>query len=116
MTDTPKFSYKLRPGYGSKDLLLDFNAKQSADQLQAELISILENNGFKFESAEDLWMNDELLFNFSSQNGAIVLSRDIWDFIFVHGDKNQADIFKIDALLSANSLFEKLPVDFSEYK
>lgn len=111
-----KYSYKLRPGYSSKELLLDFNANQLPDQLQQDLITILENNGFKLDGVSDLWVNDELQFKYKSNNGLVILSRDIWDFFFIIGENNQADILELDKLLLNNPLFKKLEVDFSRYK
>lgn len=61
-------------------------------------------------------MNDQLLFNFKSENGIVTITRDIWDLFFIEGANNQEDILKLDNRLSKNPLFEKLNVDFSEYK
>jgi hypothetical protein len=57
-----KFAYKLRPGYKSKELLIDFEIPKSSDELQKVIISILKENGFQFKNAHDIWMNDEYLF------------------------------------------------------
>lgn len=97
----------LRPGYGCDELLLEFNAQHSADALEQELFFILENNGFKFEAVEDLWMNDELLFKFKSTNGALELSRDNWDFIFILGEKKSSRYFKAGCLTGSEPTVRK---------
>ncbi len=111
-----KYSYKLRPGYGSDELLIDLDARNSPDQLQQDLFHLLEQNGFKLKETKDLRMNDELLFIFSSDNGTISLLRDIWDLFFILGEnKNQTDILKLDQMLSENPLFEKMIANYSDY-
>ena len=116
MTVIPKYSYKLRPGYESSELLLEFNCGKSADDLQNDLFTILKNANYQLTGSGDLWMNDEVLFFFNSKKGTVILSRDIWDFFFIMGEKNQTDILKIDHVLSENELFLKQEVDFSEYQ
>lgn len=116
MNNTSKYSYKLRPGYGSKELLLDFNTNESPDQLQQELHALIEKAGFVLTDANDLWINDELLFNYTSKNGVITFSRDVWDMFFIMGKDNQTDILLLDKLLCENPLFEKTEVDFSAYE
>ncbi len=77
---------------------------------------MIESAGCSFFKASDLWVNDEVLFTYKSKNGTIVLSRNIWDLFFIMGEQNQADIFKLDTLLSENPLFEKIEVDLKEYE
>jgi hypothetical protein len=111
------YSYKLRPGYGSEELLLDFDAKNDPDGLQNELITMLEKSGFQLIKTADLWINGELLFTFSSNNGTLSFSRDNWDCFFILGEnKNQADIIKLDQILSENPLFEKVIANYSDYR
>lgn len=111
-----KYSYKLRPGYGSKKLLLDFDATKFPNKLQKKLTVMLKENGFKLENVNDLEINNEFLFEYKSTNGLITLSRDIWDFFFITGDDNQVDIIKLDKFFSKDNLFEKLEIDFSVYQ
>lgn len=116
MNSTFKYAFKLRPGYGSEELLIELDAKESPDQLLPDLFGIVELAGFKLEETGDLWMNDEFLFIFSSDNGTISISRDSWDLFFILGENNQADILKLDQLLSVNPLFEKIIADYSDYQ
>ncbi len=118
MKSDSKYTFKLRPGYGSEELLLELDGKDEPNQLQEDLFLILLQNGFKQGKAEDIWQNDEWCFYFHSKEGTVLLSRDtVWDFFFLIGeDKNQADILKLEQLLSENPLFEKIMVDYSDYK
>ena len=116
MKNKTKYSYKFRPGYGTKELLLDINCKGAPDALQIDLLKIINDANFTIVGVEDLWMNDELLFEFKSKNGTIVITRDIWDLFFVVGNHNQIDMMRLDKILSENPLFEKLEVNFSDYE
>ncbi len=69
-----------------------------------------------FESFEDIWMNDEVIFTVDSDQGQILLSKDIWDLVFVMAEDNQSCILFIDKILSNNSIFKKEEVDFNDYK
>ena len=113
-----KYTYTLRPGYGSEELLIELNGKDKPNQLQEDLFLILLQNGFNQGKTEDIWQNNEWCFYFHSKNGTIILSRDtVWDLFFLIGEnKNQADILRLAWLLSENPLFEKITVDYSDYK
>ena len=100
MKSTTKYSYKLRPGYGSKELLLDIDCKGFPDALQNDLLKIIEDANFTVIGVRDLWVNDQLLFECKSKNGTITITRDIWDLFFVTGNDNQRDIMRLDKLFS----------------
>lgn len=116
MKSTTKYSYKLRPGFGSKELLLDFDCNGRPDSLQNDLFKLLEDANFTITGVGDLWMNDQLLFEFKSQTKTVTITRDIWDLFFITAENNQSAITKLDELLSDHPLFEKMEVDFSEYE
>ncbi|WP_343635072.1 hypothetical protein [Fluviicola sp.] len=117
MKTTAKYTYKLRPGYGSEELLIELDGKDQPDQLEIDLIRILLQNGFEQGKTEDIWQNDEWIFHFHSEAGTILLSRDtVWDFFFLLGENNQPDILKLDWILAENPLFEKVIVNYSDYK
>ena len=97
--------YKLRPAYGSKELLIEFNLKSNIDELIQKLTELLEANGFKFDGIRDVWMNDEFWFHFSSENGGVILSKDIYDIVFITGENNQKDILRIDEILKKHDAY-----------
>ena len=70
----------------------------------------------KFESIQDLWMNDEVIFTVDSDHGQFLLSKDNWDFALIMAEDNQSCILSIDKILSSNSIFKKEEVDFNDYK
>ncbi|NHF60876.1 hypothetical protein FK220_016095 [Flavobacteriaceae bacterium TP-CH-4] len=111
-----KYRYKLRPGYGSEKLLLEFDAVETPEYFLLELVNMLSLCGFEQMGTIDLWMNDEILIGMRSTNGTITLSLNIWGMIFIVGNHNQQDILRIDELLALSQAFEKQEVDFSAYR
>lgn len=117
MNNLPTYTFKLRPGYGTEELLIELDGKDQPDRLQNDVFRILLNNGFTEGKTEDMWQNDEWVFHFHSEKGTILFSRNtVWDFFFLVGENNQSDILKLDQILSENPLFERLIVNYSDYK
>lgn len=110
------YKYHLRPGYGSDELLLEFILDSSDIQFGKDLLETLQSINPKIDSVEDLWMNDEILLQVSSDKGAFLFSKDIWDFAFITAENNQACIEHIDLVLSKSDLFKKEDVNFEDYK
>lgn len=61
-------------------------------------------------------MNDEIIYTINSDLGLFTLSKDIWDLAFLMADENQSCILKINDLLGNDNRFEKIEVDFNDYK
>ena len=110
------YQYLLRPGYGSQELLLEFFLDSTDTQFENDLFTTLQSINPKVETAEDLWMNDEMLLQVSSDKGAFTLSRDNWDFVFIMAANNQLCIKLIDEILINSELFKKGEVDIDKYK
>ena len=55
------YRYHLRPGYGSKELLIELLPKSADQVFLDELFGILDQLNAKVKDAQDLWMNDEVL-------------------------------------------------------
>jgi hypothetical protein len=111
-----EYSYKLRPAYSSADLLIEFENTGDSEIFLPYLLDLLQNNGFQRKETVDVWMNDEIWIVFSSDNGKIILSHSIWDIIFITGEHNQKDILRIDKILLDSGKFDKLKVNFDDYK
>ncbi len=109
------YTYHLRPDYGSNKLLLEFVLDSSDTEFGRDLLTTLKDLNPKVDSFEDLWMNDEVLLNVSSDKGAFLLSKDVWDFAFIMAENNQSCIILIDEILNNTGLFKKEDVDFENY-
>ena len=110
-----KYAYKLRPGYNSSELLIEFTKTGNANDFIEQLISLLKKNNFVYKDTSDIWMNDEIWIHLNSDNGKITITKDIWDFVFILGEQNQNDIIIIDKILIESGNYEKENVDYSEY-
>ena len=110
------YKYKLRPGYKSSELLIEFNLKSANNEFFESLYQALKSCGLQKRSTTDLWMNEEVLIEFGSIFGDFELSIDIWDDVFIMSPNNQGVIIKIDEILSKNSAFTKQKVNFDVYK
>jgi hypothetical protein len=110
------YRYRLRPGYGSKDLLIELLPKSADEAFFGELFGILKRVNAKVADVSDLWMNGEVLLNCDSDYGQFMVSKDIWDLVFIMADKNQPVIAKIDELLRENGRFLSEAVDYKQYR
>ena len=61
-------------------------------------------------------MNDEYIFDVQSDIGSFSISKDIWDFVFIMSDDNQDCLKKINLILLNNKNFQKVEVNFEDYK
>lgn len=109
-------TYRLRPCYGSSELLIEFIHGPENNSFFRELKNALQSLAIEITATEDLWMNDEVLLTLSSSAGTFTFSKDIWNFAFIMANDNQECILKIDALLSKHALFIKQEVNFNDYK
>jgi len=115
LKDKP-YTYKLRPGYNSKELLIEFTVGNRAAELIGDLNQILIANKFHYNRTEDLWMNDEVLHHFSHKLGSIIVSVDIYDSVFILGNPEQAAIIEIDIILDDHPYFTKEKISFDLFK
>ena len=112
----PPYKYYLRPGYGSANLLIEFISGVENDTFNIDLFDAIKTIRPELIDLQDLWMNDEVLYFIQSNLGDFLLSKDIWDLAFIMADHNQTCIAKINELLLADSRFEKIEVNFDDYK
>jgi len=111
-----KYKYNFRPGYKSQDLLIEiFSGAENEDFLSDFLNAISEINP-KVDSIKNLWMNDEHLFEITSDAGFFILSKDIWDLAFIMSDENQECLNTINSILLKDQNFQKTEVNFDDYK
>jgi hypothetical protein len=110
------YKYYLRPGYGSEKLLIEFMSGVEEETFLLHLFDAIKSIHPEIIDLHDLWMNDEVLHSINSILGQFTLSKDIWNFAFIMSDDNQTCIAKINDLLIADNRFEKIEVDFDNYK
>ena len=109
------YKYHLRPEYKSENLLIEFFSGVENEKFLSELLNSLIEINPKIEGKTDLWINDEIIFKVYSDFGNFLLSKDIWNLAFIIS-KNQECIHKINSILLNDIRFEKVEVNFGDYK
>lgn len=109
-----KYKYHFRPGYGSENLLIEIYTGISDENFDSDLLDTIKEINPEQTSSEDLWMNDEMVYEFNSSVGNFNLSKSTWGDVFFMSD-DQKCIHVINSLLVKDSRFEKVEVDFDKY-
>ncbi|HSY62329.1 MAG TPA: hypothetical protein VK796_10655 [Cytophaga sp.] len=110
------YKYYLRPGYGSEKLLIEFISCANEETFMLDLFDALKHIKPELINLNDLWMNDEVLYSISSTLGEFTLFKDLWGLAFIMADHNQGCIANINELLMKDNRFEKIEVNFDDYK
>jgi len=106
--------YRVRPGYGSKNLLVEFMSDSSDEAFLAVLRSVFSANGIKAKRKEDLLFLFRTVMD--SPAGTFEVDHDEWSMVWVHADKSQNVIPYLDRILTASGQFQKEEVDFAQYE
>ena len=108
------YKYRVRPGYGSTKLLIEFMSDSSDEAFVAALRSVFSASGVRAQTKEDL----VFLFRTVMQSpvGSFELDHDEWSMVWVHADENQDVIPYLDRILTASGQFQKEEVDFAQYE
>ncbi|BDU24385.1 hypothetical protein [Flavobacterium sp. GSB-24] len=110
------YKYHFRPAYKSEELLIDiFNGAEN-ESFIPDFVHAIQELKPKMIDILDLWMNDEVLMTYDSEIGSFTISKDIWGFAFIMAENNQDGLARIDSILEQSELFEKVQVDFENYK
>ena len=105
-------SYRVRPGYGSEKLLIEFGPSSVDERFVADLKNVLSQQGLR-PRGTDHYVIGEAIF-FDSPAGPFELDDDGWA-VFVHADNNPAAIHYLDEIFQRSGLFRKEEVDYSKY-
>ena len=105
-------SYRVRPGYGSDKLLIEFGPSFGDPQFWADLKSVFLRQGFKPGKSGHYVVGVFTILD--SPAGLFKLEDDGWAG-FIVADKNQAAVHYLDQVFQSSSLFRKEEVDYSEY-
>jgi hypothetical protein len=107
--------YKVRPGYRSRELLIELTPTSANQEFWDQLLNGLQSIRANILGVEDLWLNDEVLLSCNSNFGNFIISADVWGMVFIMAPENQFVIQKIDEALQSIPGFRKLLVDPEEY-
>ncbi|MEN2398207.1 hypothetical protein GKZ90_0000325 [Flavobacterium sp. MC2016-06] len=110
------YKYYFRPAYHSQELLIDIFYGAESETFLSDFMSAIDEIKPKMTDIDDLWMNDEILMTIDSEIGKFIISKDIWGFAFVMADNNQEGLVRMNSILENAALFEKVEVNFDNYK
>lgn len=110
------YKYHFRPEYGSEKLLIEIFNSLEKEEFLSDFLDAIKILKPKVVDLEDLWMNDEILINVNSEIGEFILSKDTWGFVFLMSENNQECLFRINSILEIAENFEKVEIDFEDYK
>lgn len=110
------YRYYFRPGYKSENLLIEVFDGAENETFVSDFIHVISEIKPEMKDVLDLWMNDEVLLTYDSEIGQFTLSKDIWGFAFIMAENNQKGLSKINFILEKSERFEKVEVDFENYK
>jgi hypothetical protein len=116
MSKPIKYKYRFRPGFESNYLLLEFISNVENENFGTDLFDAIRVTNPKIVGKQDLWMNDEFIYTINSDLGKFILSKDVWDLAFIMAGENQSCIRQLNDLLSNDYRFEKVEVDFNNFK
>ncbi|MEO8535767.1 MAG: hypothetical protein ABI441_18570 [Flavobacterium sp.] len=110
------YQYHFRPGYKSEELLIDIFGGAEDEAFFPDFVKAINEINPIMIDILDLWMNDEVLMTIDSDVGKFTVSKDIWGFAFIMADNNQEGLHRINSILEQAELFEKIYVNFENYK
>lgn len=110
------YKYNYRPGYGSEDLLIEIYSGPEQKDFFSHLLAALNCLNIQIKKINDLWINNEVLISVKSDFGNFLISKDIYDLVFIISENNPSCLEKIDTVLHDNPMFEKVFVNFEDYK
>jgi len=105
--------YRVRPGYGSSKLLVEFLSDSTDKQFLDDLRTVFSTNGVKAKQTENLVFLSRT--ELDSPAGRFTVDHDEWSMVWVFADNNQDAIHFVDRILSGSGKFRKVEVDFKEY-
>lgn len=111
--ETKEHTYKVRPGYGSKQLLIEFGPESYNERFVSDLRSVLAGHNLIPKRKQDLIF--QFITVFDSPCGRFELVADEWSFVFVLADENQDAIQYVDRILCESGRFQKEEVNYDEY-
>ena len=112
--DKNALCYLHRPGYNSDKWLIeiskgeDFVWEDFAFAIR-ELSPEITKNDIQYALRDEMWLEVK------SNIGTITVEQDIWEFVWIDGENNEATA-AIDRLLEASVMFKKKDADISKYR
>ena len=105
--------FTVRPGYGSKDLLIEFNISQHEKDFQSELFKFLRNQNYIPHDIKDLVFYERV--EFKSNWGKFYFEQDEWGSFWISADNNET-VENLAKQLEASPTLERYEENWDKYK
>ena len=105
--------FTVRPGYGSQDLLIEFNTSKSVEDFRADFLKILSHLKYTQTGVKDVIFYD--LVEFKSTWGKFYFELDQWGFFWITAENNHV-IENLAEQLEAQPELERYEVNWKKYK
>ena len=79
--------YTVRPGYGSRELMIEFGSKASVEGLRNDIFAVLGSCGADLSRVKNMVTVD--YFEFKSVHGPFVFEEDEWGLLWIFAPSNQ---------------------------
>ncbi len=109
------YSFKVRPGYNSSAMLIDFSLDEADDVFFGTLYGALQGINPSKVDLKELWVEENVTLQCNSDLGEFEIVSDIYDLVFITANDNQNIIQKIEELLSNHHAFTKQKYDARVY-
>ena len=105
--------FTVRPGYGSKELLIEFTTLDTEDLFLKKMLNAFKGFGYTPSDIKDLiFLN---IVEFKTPWGTVSFEHDEWDFFWISAENNLT-IENFAKQLEELPFLERYEVDWSEYK
>ncbi len=108
-----KHSYMVRPGYRSKEFLIEFGPYSFEEPFASDLRAVFAENDLVPSSKRDLIFSFDVTFD--SPSGPFELVNDEWSFVFIFATESQDAIHYVDRILEQSGRFQKQDVNYEDY-
>ncbi len=109
------FTFAIRPGYKTKELLIEFRLGSGDDEMIVAMKEALAEINAELVEKLDLWQNDEIIYRMKSNCGDFDISSNSYGSIFILSPDNQTAIKKIGLVLASSPSFKEVEVDHAPY-
>lgn len=101
------YKYTTRPAEETGIMMIEFLELPEDKDFIKQLIRTFNSVNITVENYADLWMNDEIVINASSDAGPFTIYRDAEDYYYITANDNPDVIPLLTAILDKNPLFIK---------
>ena len=107
------FQYEYIPTFDNdtEDYMIRFSDTKDGNQLIGKLLLLFEDINFEAGEAKEVWMNDEIWISAKSPNGNVLITKNIYDFVFIMANDNKSDLDIVENVMNKSMDFKKIKLE-----